>query len=152
MVRHHRLETRGWLRLRRGHHGPRTDKDQGHCRRRVSVAEHRSSTPEYHEIGKKHFGWQAEQLTVLRTVDLAPQPLIVNNRMKDVPAEGLWGSVPGPTSPSSTTRSSGSFRTHDRDLVSCGRKVCASLAARKGRTIGLPVSTLRPGVREGRNA
>ena len=47
-------------------------------------------TPEYDAIGKEYFGWQAEQLTVLGTVGLAPQPLIINNRVKNFPTDDLW--------------------------------------------------------------
>ena len=47
-------------------------------------------TPEYDELGIAYFGWQAENLTVLGTVGLAPQPTIVNNRVKNVPNEDLW--------------------------------------------------------------
>ena len=32
---------------------------------------------------------QTEQLAVLRTVGLAPQPTIINNRLKNVPDEDL---------------------------------------------------------------
>ena len=43
-------------------------------------------------MGKEFFGWQAEQLTVIGTVGLAPQPVIINNRVKNFPddEENLW--------------------------------------------------------------
>ncbi len=49
-------------------------------------------TAEYDDLGRQYFGWQAEQLTVIGTVGLAPQPVIVNNRVKNFPddEENLW--------------------------------------------------------------
>ncbi len=49
-------------------------------------------TPEYDELGKEYFGWQAEQLTVIGTVGFDPQPVIIHNRVKNFPddEENLW--------------------------------------------------------------
>ena len=49
-------------------------------------------TPEYDELGKEYFGWQAENLTVIGTVGLDPQPVIINNRVRNFPddEENLW--------------------------------------------------------------
>ena len=49
-------------------------------------------TDEYDDLGRQYFGWQAEQLTVIGTVGLAPQPVIINNRVKNFPddEENLW--------------------------------------------------------------
>ena len=49
-------------------------------------------TPEYDSLGKDYFGWQAENLTVIGTVGLAPQAVIINNRVKNFPDDqaDLW--------------------------------------------------------------
>lgn len=47
-------------------------------------------TPEYDRWGIEYFGWQAENLTVIGTVGMPPHPVIVNNRVKNVPDEDLW--------------------------------------------------------------
>ena len=47
-------------------------------------------SPEYDDLGKQYFGWQAEQLTVIGSVGMAPQPAIINNRVKNFPTENLW--------------------------------------------------------------
>ncbi len=43
------------------------------------------------ELGRKILGAQAENLWVIGTVGLAPQPLVVSTRLRNVPTRGYWG-------------------------------------------------------------
>ena len=43
------------------------------------------------ELGKKILASQAENLWVIGTVGLAPQPLVVSTRLRNVPTRGYWG-------------------------------------------------------------
>ena len=49
-------------------------------------------TAEYDDLGRQYFGWQAENLTMIGTVGIDPQPVIINNRVKNFPddQENLW--------------------------------------------------------------
>jgi peptide/nickel transport system substrate-binding protein len=52
-----------------------------------------SDSPEAVELGRKYFGWFADNLWFIPTVGLSPQPIIVHNRLRNVPTEGLtWSS------------------------------------------------------------
>ena len=43
-------------------------------------------------MGKEYFGWQAENLTVIGTVGMTLQPVIVNHRVRNFPDDewNLW--------------------------------------------------------------
>jgi len=52
-----------------------------------------SDSPEAAEIGAEYFSYFAEQLPIIPSVGLGPQPVIYSNRLRNVPRENLyWGS------------------------------------------------------------
>ena len=52
-----------------------------------------SDSAEAAEVGADYFAYYAEQLPIIPTVGLGPQPVIYSNRLRNVPTENLfWGS------------------------------------------------------------
>jgi peptide/nickel transport system substrate-binding protein len=51
-----------------------------------------SDSPEAAEIGAEYFSYYAEQLPIISSIGLSPQPVIYSNRMRNVPTEGLFWS------------------------------------------------------------
>jgi len=52
-----------------------------------------AGSPEYNELGKQYYGWLIDNLVIIGTVGLSPQPLVASNRLKNVPEENIsWGS------------------------------------------------------------
>ena len=52
-----------------------------------------TGTPEANELGGRYYAYFAEQIPQIPTVGLIPQPVIVHNRLKNVPTEDIyWGS------------------------------------------------------------
>jgi len=50
-------------------------------------------TPEYDELGEEYFGWFAAEIPMIGTVGMAPRPIVVSNRLHNVPQEDIyWGS------------------------------------------------------------
>ena len=50
-------------------------------------------TPEAVELGKAYFAYFADELPMIPTIGLAPHPVIIHNRLKNVPSENIfWGS------------------------------------------------------------
>ena len=51
-------------------------------------------TREYDRLGEQYFDYFATQLPIIGTVGLNPRPLVVSNRLHNVPEEGItWGSA-----------------------------------------------------------
>jgi peptide/nickel transport system substrate-binding protein len=49
-------------------------------------------TPEFIKLGGEYFGWYANELPMIGTVGFVPQPMIISNRMKNVPEKDIyWG-------------------------------------------------------------
>lgn len=56
-------------------------------------SQHPSDSAEAAAVGAEYFSYYAEQLPIIPTVGLSPQPVVYSNRMRNVPTEGLfWGS------------------------------------------------------------
>lgn len=52
-----------------------------------------SDSAEAAEVGAEYFSYFAEQLPIIPTIGLGPQPVIYSNRLRNVPTENLfWGS------------------------------------------------------------
>ena len=52
-----------------------------------------TGTPEAVELGKAYFAYFADELPMIPTIGLAPHPVIIHNRLKNVPSENIfWGS------------------------------------------------------------
>ena len=49
-----------------------------------------SDSPEAAEVGREYFAYFAEELPIIPTVGLSPQPVIYSNRLRNVPTEGLY--------------------------------------------------------------
>ena len=52
-----------------------------------------TGTPEAAALGKAYFAFFADELPMIPTIGLAPHPVIINDRLKNVPADNIfWGS------------------------------------------------------------
>ena len=52
-----------------------------------------TGTPEAVELGKAYFAYFANELPMIPTIGLAPHPVVIHNRLKNVPSEDIfWGS------------------------------------------------------------
>ncbi len=52
-----------------------------------------TGTPEAAERGKAYFAFFADELPMIPTIGLAPHPVVIHNRLKNVPKESIfWGS------------------------------------------------------------
>ena len=47
-------------------------------------------SPEYIELGAEYYGWMVEEVNMIGTVGLGPIPILVSNRLKNVPSEDVW--------------------------------------------------------------
>ena len=52
-----------------------------------------TGTPDAARLGKAYFAFFADELPMIPTIGLAPHPVIIHNRLKNVPADNIfWGS------------------------------------------------------------
>ncbi|MEZ4736061.1 MAG: hypothetical protein R3E79_53920 [Caldilineaceae bacterium] len=47
-------------------------------------------TPEFNELGAQYYAYFANELPMIGTVGLGPVPMLVSNRLHNVPAENIW--------------------------------------------------------------
>lgn len=47
-------------------------------------------TPEFDELGREYYQWMAESAHMIGTVGLGPVPLLISNRLQNVPREDVW--------------------------------------------------------------